>query len=104
MKKTLITIAIVLLAVAAQAQIKMHNSGRISFQSLVDSPGYGVTIDPGPSWTTNFGGAVHFLQGAAFRKNVIPLWMDELRQSQFKRSIRLGGVARLVHTQILCKR
>ncbi len=77
MKKSLITIAIVLLAVAAQAQIKMHSSGRISFQSLVDSPGYGVTIDPGPSWETNFAGAVHFLQGAAFRKNVIPYgWMN----------------------------
>ena len=57
MKKSLFTLAIVLLAVAAQAQIKMHNSGRISFQSLIDSPAYGVTIDPAPSWTTNFNGS-----------------------------------------------
>ena len=34
MKKSLITIAIVLLAVAAQAQIKMHSSGRITFRPL----------------------------------------------------------------------
>lgn len=36
MKKSLITIAIVLLAVAAQAQIKMHSNGRITFRPLAE--------------------------------------------------------------------
>lgn len=77
MKKSLFTLAIMLLTVAAQAQIKMHNSGRISFQSLTDSPAYGVTIDPAPSWTTNFNGSVYFNQSAVFIKNVDPYyWMN----------------------------
>ena len=77
MKKSLLTLAIVLLAVSAQAQFKMHDSGRISFQSLIDSPAYGVTIDPAPSWSTNFNGSAYFNQNAVFIKNVDPYnWMN----------------------------
>lgn len=77
MKKSLLTLAIVLLAVATQAQIKMHSDGRITFQTLINSTDYGISIDPAPSWTTNFNGAVHFKQGAAFRKNVNAYgWMN----------------------------
>lgn len=77
MKKSLLTLAIVLLAVAAQAQFKMHNSGRISFQSLIDSPSYGVTIDPAPSYTTNFNGNAYFNSSAVFDKPVNPYnWMN----------------------------
>ena len=61
MKKTLITLAIVLLAVVAQAQIKMHSNGRITFQS----------------WSTSFNGSVHFKDDAIFRKIVNNYgWMD----------------------------
>lgn len=42
MKKTLITLAIVLLAVVAQAQIKMHSDGQISLGSLTKN--YGVQV------------------------------------------------------------
>lgn len=42
MKKTLFTLAIVLLAVAAQAQIKMHSDGQISLGSLTKN--YGVQV------------------------------------------------------------
>ena len=42
MKKTLITFAIVLLTVAAQAQIKMHSDGQISLGSLTKN--YGVQV------------------------------------------------------------
>jgi hypothetical protein len=44
MKKTLVTLAIVLLAVAAQAQIKMHNDGQVSLGSLTKN--YGVQAKP----------------------------------------------------------
>lgn len=44
MKKTLLTIAIVLLAVVAQAQIKVHNNGLVSLGSLTQS--YGVQVHP----------------------------------------------------------
>lgn len=77
MKKALITLAIVLLAVVAQAQIKMHSNGRITFQSLVNSNDYGIAMEPAPSWSTNFNGIVHFKQEAAFRKNVNDYeWMN----------------------------
>ena len=42
MKKTLLTIAIVLLAIAAQAQIKLHNDGQISLASLTKN--YGLQV------------------------------------------------------------
>lgn len=77
MKKAFLTLATVLLVVAAQAQIKMHSNGRITFQTLVNSTNYGVTIEPAPSYTTNFNGNVHFKQDAAFRKNVSNFgWMN----------------------------
>ena len=77
MKKTLITLAIVLLAVVAQAQIKMHSNGRITFQSLVNSNDYGITMEPAPSWSTSFNGSVHFKDDAIFRKIVNNYeWMD----------------------------
>lgn len=46
MKKTLITLAIVLLSVTAQAQtaFKVHNDGQISLQSATSS--YGIQIPP----------------------------------------------------------
>ena len=44
MKKTLFTLAIVLFALAAQAQIKLHDNGHVSLGSLTQS--YGVQIQP----------------------------------------------------------
>lgn len=44
MKKSLLTLAIVLLAVAAQAQIKIHSDGRVSLGTL--SNNYGVQVYP----------------------------------------------------------
>lgn len=77
MKKALFTLGIMLLTVAAQAQFKMHSNGRITFQTTSNSTDYGVTIDPAPSYTTNFNGSVHFKQGTAFRKNVNDFgWMN----------------------------
>ena len=69
MKKSLITIAIVLLAVAVQAQIKMHSNGLLTFQTLSTNAGQGVSIGPGPDWITNFNGNVHFNNSAFFNKN-----------------------------------
>lgn len=80
MKKALITFSFVLFAMVAQAQIKMHSSGRISFQSLIDSPAYGVTINPAPSWETNFNGDVFFRQEGIFIKNVNSYgWMNSAK-------------------------
>ncbi len=44
MKKSLFTLAIVLLAVAAQAQIKVHDDGHVSLGCLTHS--YGVQVHP----------------------------------------------------------
>lgn len=44
MKKTLFTLAIVLLALAAQAQIKVHDNGHVSVGSLTQA--YGVQVQP----------------------------------------------------------
>lgn len=44
MKKLLFTLAIVLLAVAAQAQIKIHSDGRVSLGTLSNT--YGVQVYP----------------------------------------------------------
>lgn len=44
MKKTLFTIAIVLLAVAAQAQLKVHNNGHVSIGCQTQN--YGVQVQP----------------------------------------------------------
>lgn len=44
MKKSLLTLAIVLLAVAAQAQIKVHSNGQVSLGTLTTN--YGVQIHP----------------------------------------------------------
>lgn len=77
MKRSLLTLAILLFAMAAQAQFKMHDNGRITFQTLVNSTDYGITMDPAPLWKTNFNGDVHFKQSASFRKNVSSYgWMN----------------------------
>ncbi len=44
MKKSLLTLAIVLLAVAAQAQIKVHDDGHVSIGSLTLN--YGIQVQP----------------------------------------------------------
>ena len=44
MKKTLFTLAIVLLAVAAQAQIKVHDNGHVSLGCLTHA--FGVQVQP----------------------------------------------------------
>ena len=44
MKKTLFTLTIVLLALAAQAQFKIHDDGHVSLGSLTRN--YGVQVDP----------------------------------------------------------
>lgn len=44
MKKALLTLAIVLLVVAARAQIKVHDDGQVSLGTL--STSYGVQVKP----------------------------------------------------------
>ena len=68
MKKSLFTMALVLLAVAAQAQFKMHSNGRITFQTTTNTASQGVAIDPYPSWTTTFNGDTYFTKSALFTK------------------------------------
>ena len=68
MKKSLLTLAIVLLAVVAQAQIKMHSNGRVTFQTTANTATQGVTIDPAPTWTTNFNGDAYFWKTVYFTK------------------------------------
>lgn len=68
MKKSLITIAIVLLAIAAQAQIKMHSNGRITLQTLANSTSQGVVFGPAPNWNVDINGDTYFHEDAIFIK------------------------------------
>ena len=66
MKKSFITFSFVLLAVAAQAQIKMHSNGRITFQTLLNTTAQGVSFGPAPNWNVDFNGPVYFHGNAVF--------------------------------------
>lgn len=68
MKKNIVTMAFVLLAIAAQAQIKMHSDGRITFQTLANTNAQGVTIGPAPDWNTDFNGNTYFKGNTMFTK------------------------------------
>ena len=70
MKRFLLSSAIILLTLAAQAQIKMHSNGYITFQTLANSTSQGVSFGPAPDWSVNFNGNVNFKAGAFFIKNV----------------------------------
>ena len=58
MKKALLTLSIVLLAVAAQAQIKLHSNGRLTFQTVANTTIEGISIGPAPNWTVDINGPV----------------------------------------------
>ena len=68
MKKTLVTMALVLLAVAAQAQFKMHSNGRITFQTLTNTTSQGIVFGPAPDWNVDLNGDVYFHKNALFTK------------------------------------
>ncbi len=53
-----------------RAQIKMHQNGRITLQTLNNNNTEGVSIDPGPDWHVNFSGNTYFRQIAYFIRNV----------------------------------
>lgn len=59
MKKTLLTLSVVLLAVAAQAQFKVHDNGHVSIGSLTTY--YGIQVQPNgysyfrPQYNTDYG-------------------------------------------------
>jgi hypothetical protein len=77
MKKTLVSLVIMLLAVAAQAQIKMHSDGRITFQTLANTTTQGVSIAPAPNCNVDFNGTVNFHKAALFVKNAANYeWMS----------------------------
>ena len=77
MKKTLVSLVIMLLAVAAQAQIKMHSDGRITFQTLANTTTQGVSIAPAPNCNVDFNGTVNFHKAALFVKNAANYeWMN----------------------------
>ena len=68
MKKTLFTMALVLLAVAAQAQFKMHSNGRITFQTLTNTTNQGIVFGPAPDWNVYLNGDVYFHKNALFTR------------------------------------
>lgn len=69
MKRTLLTLSIVLLAVAAQAQIKLHSNGRLTFQTVANTTTQGVSIGPAPDWSVDFNGPAYFHKSGLFVKN-----------------------------------
>lgn len=58
-----------LLAVAAQAQIKMHSNGRITFQTLENTNSKGVSISPAPICNVDINGTTFFHKGVNFTYN-----------------------------------
>lgn len=68
MKKALFTFAIVLLSVAAQAQIKMHSDGRITFQTLANTTTQGISIGPAPNCLFDINGTSYFHKAVFFLK------------------------------------
>ena len=77
MKKSIITTALVLLAVGAQAQIKMHNNGRITLQTIANTNAQGVSIGPAPDWNVDFNGNVFFNKEVYFNNPTIGYaWMN----------------------------
>ena len=68
MKKALFTLAIVLLSVVAQAQIKMHSDGRITFQTLANTTTQGISIGPAPNCLFDINGTTYFHKAAFFLK------------------------------------
>ena len=58
MKKLLLSLVIMLLTIAAQAQIKMHSNGRLTFQTVANSTTQGVSIGPAPNWNVDINGPV----------------------------------------------
>ena len=69
MKKSIITIVLALFTVVTQAQIKMHNNGRITLQTIANTNAQGVSIGPAPDWNVDFNGDVFFNKTAFFNKN-----------------------------------
>lgn len=68
MKKSIITLAIMLLTVVAQAQIKLHSNGLLTFQTTAFTTSQGVTIGPAPDWNTDFNGNTFFKGNTMFTK------------------------------------
>ncbi len=68
MKKNFITLAIVLFAMAAQAQIKMHTNGCITFQTLANTSNQGIVFGPAPDWNVDFNGNTYFHNDVLFTK------------------------------------
>lgn len=60
---------LLLLGITAQAQIKMHSNGRITFQNLNNTTNQGVSIDPGPDYTVNCCGKAYFKDCAFFQRS-----------------------------------
>lgn len=78
MKKALLIMSLVLLAVAAQAQIKMHSNGRLTFQTVANSTTQGVSIGPAPNWNVDINGPVFMKKCGYFMNPATPpfTWMS----------------------------
>ena len=68
MKKSIFTIVLMLLAVAAQAQIKLHSNGRLTLQSTSNSTTQGISISAAPNWNVDINGDMYFHKTAFFLK------------------------------------
>ena len=91
MKKSLITIAIVLLAVAAQAQntaIKVHSDGRISLQSATTSGGIQIPTSGIATFQPNLTAAY---QTSAFAR--VPLLLNKSWEVRLSGNMALPGAS-----------
>ena len=66
MKRLIIIAAYLFVCIAAQAQIKLHSNGRITFQTLSNTTNQGVAIDPSPDCHAHFNGKAYFKDCAYF--------------------------------------
>lgn len=83
MKKLFFTLAIVLLAVAAQGQIKLHSNGRLTFQTLSNTTTQGISIGPAPNWNVDINGPVYMWKCTYFMNPslVSNVWMNACKTS-----------------------
>lgn len=85
MRKVFLTISMTMLAVVMQAQIKLHQDGRITFQTLNSTTTQGVSIGPAPDWTVDFNGDVYFKQSSIFIKDANNYeWMNCAKPSKYR--------------------
>lgn len=69
MKKSILMFILAMIAMTTDAQIKMHDNGWITFQTVLNSTTQGISFGPPPNYNANFNGPAYFKKEVYFLKN-----------------------------------